>query len=241
MSRKLLSKLLIIAGALCIATLIGYELAAYPWATVGADRANLVSADMPDPTIPPFDFEWMTPPPSLPTSFNINALFEPRAIGAVSVSADFDESISAMSHTGNLAMGILKIARIGLSEWVWHGTEKHQLREGVGFVPGTVLPHEPGNVVLTGHRSGIASEPFRYLHLLEIGDNVTVKCWGMNFNYQVYETFVVGSGELWVMGDVPGEDNVLTLITCDPLVWVGNRPNRLIVRARLVDITEADE
>jgi LPXTG-site transpeptidase (sortase) family protein len=180
----------------------------------------------------------MTPPPSLnrPVSLNANALFQPRGFEAVRLSMD-----PPASRSGNIAVGFIKIGRIDLSEWIWYGTEDAQLWAGVGFMPEGAFPHEPGNVLLTGHRTSTRSEPFRYLHLVEIGDYITIKMWGLNYNYKVYDSFVVGSTETWLYNELDGYEQILTLITCDPIVWFTRRPNRLLVRAYLVDITESDD
>ena len=240
-NRKLLSRILIISGVLCLLAVAGYELFTYPWATARADGSTLISADLPDPTMPPFDFEFATP---RPTSFN-NAVSTPAnplglGSGLQASFVSFDPENAVRSNRGNIAIGILKVARLELSEWIWMGTEEEQLMEGVGFQIGTQFPDEPGNMVLSAHRSHRFKQSFRHLDLMQIGDYVTVKFWGMNYNYQVYEKMVVGNHDVWVMDPVYGEEHVLTLLTCDPVAWIGRRPNRLIVRARLIDVTEAD-
>jgi len=219
---------------MCLVALLCYELITYPWGTARVDGAALISADMPDPTPPPFEFEWLPNPFATddnPTGFNVNAYNQPRPPQATRLST---------ARTENVAVGYIKIGRLDLSEYIWYGAEEQQLREGIGFMPETQLPHLDGNFVLTGHRTHSRSEPFRYLNLMQIGDYVTVVYFGMNFNYKVDDIFVVGATDTWVLEPCDTDAQILTLLTCDPIVWIGRRPNRLIVRAVLVDITESN-
>jgi sortase (surface protein transpeptidase) len=50
------------------------------------------------------------------------------------------------------AWGRIEISSIGLSSMILEGVERKTLQRGVGHIPGTALPGQPGNVALPGHR-----------------------------------------------------------------------------------------
>lgn len=130
-------------------------------------------------------------------------------------------------------LGSVKIPRLNVSENLFMGTES-QVNFGVGHLIGTPLPGEAGNSVIAAHRTarnGI--QPFRHLDLLSVGDAVIVNVNGEVFTYTVYESFIVHELETWVLHSIADETHVLTMVTCDPVVVVTRRDNRLIVRARL--------
>jgi sortase A len=132
-------------------------------------------------------------------------------------------------------LGSIKIPRINISENLFMGTGG-QMRHGAGHLAGTPMPGERGNVVIAAHRvmSG-GKQPFRHLDLLRNGDAVAVKFGDETFTYEVFDSFIVNERDLWVLYPLGGETHMLTLVTCDPVVSVGRRENRLIVRARLAE------
>jgi LPXTG-site transpeptidase (sortase) family protein len=248
LTRSQLSKLLIIAGALCLIALLGYELATYPWGARGRNDQPLhYTQNLPDPTLAPgtgmATMDMLRParptPSPTPTSFNTNALFQPRGFSVTRLSTGSSSGINP--NVENVGIGFLKIGRLDMSEMIYYGATNLQLRAGVGYMPETSLPDEKGNMVLTGHRtSSSGSAVFRYLPSVQIGDYITVTFFGLNYNYQVFDIIVVNARDVWVLDADPDEEYMLTLLTCEPLVWIGHRPNRWIVRARLIDITEVE-
>lgn len=101
------------------------------------------------------------------------------------------------------------------------------------------LPGEYGNVVIFGHSTLPAlynpkdyTTIFTHLPSLEKGDKVIIKVDEAEYEYEVYEMFVVGPEEISVLKQM--KDGVyLTLITCVP---PGTYWKRLIVRAKLVQM-----
>lgn len=132
----------------------------------------------------------------------------------------------AAAPTGQGVIGDIQIARIGLSAMVIEGDSRATLRRGVGHLADTALPGEAGNVVLAGHRDTF----FRPLDRVRIGDVITLRTQGGDFQYQVDSTSVVPLSRVEVLQ--PTAERTLTLITCYPFAFVGPAPDRFIVRAR---------
>lgn len=110
------------------------------------------------------------------------------------------------------------------------------LRNGVIHYPGTALPGDNGNVVITGHSSyyawdaGRFKDVFALLHDVKIGDRVVVYFNQKKFVYEVNKIKVVAPKDVDILGPTPTEQ--LTLITCTPM---GTNLKRLIVIAKLVE------
>jgi sortase A len=131
-------------------------------------------------------------------------------------------------------LGSVKIPRINISENLFVGTDI-QTQYGLGFLDGSALPGAEGNTVIAGHRtSSTGKQPFRHLDKMQNGDVITVTVNDDVFTYEVYDMFIVSKEDIWVLQPLLTERYVLTLVTCDPVVSIGSRPDRLIVRARLV-------
>jgi len=122
-------------------------------------------------------------------------------------------------------VGRLEIPRLGLSAVIREGIDGHTLRIAVGHVPGTALPGESGNVVLSGHRDAF----FRRLGRVRVNDTVRIVTRDGEFHYRVDDTQVTTPDHTEVLD--PTERPTLTLITCYPFGFIGPAPKRFIVRA----------
>ena len=126
------------------------------------------------------------------------------------------------------AIGWLEIPRIGVSAAVVHGDSDALLKTAIGHLPDTPLPWREGNSALAAHRDTF----FRPLRDVRPGDLVRFETPSGELNYRVTETFVVDPEDVWVL-DSTGTA-MLTLITCYPFNFVGEAPQRFIVRAERV-------
>lgn len=120
----------------------------------------------------------------------------------------------------------------------WDALEKdiqEALRNGVVHYPGTALPGESGNVVITGHSSfyawdaGRFKDVFGLLHEVKPKDKIFLFHNQKKYTYEVFDIRVVKPTEIDVLGHT--KDERLTLITCTPL---GTNLKRLIVTAKRV-------
>lgn len=125
-------------------------------------------------------------------------------------------------------VGRLDIPRLGLSVMVAEGIEPKVLRKAAGHIPGTPLPGDSGNVALAGHRD----RHFRPLKDVAPGDEVLLTTPTGSFRYRVEWTRIVAPEDVHVLD--PTDDPTLTLVTCYPFYYVGNAPDRFVVRARQI-------
>lgn len=133
-----------------------------------------------------------------------------------------------------LPIGRLRIPEIDLDVAFRDGIHEDILVEGPGHWPGTPLPGERGNAVLSGHRTTF-THPFGDLDLLEIGDTVKAKLTGEKMmRFEVTRNTVVPEAEYadFVLKQ-PKKPNVrsLTMFACHPK---GFRTYRIVVQARAV-------
>jgi len=112
---------------------------------------------------------------------------------------------------------------------VFDGTDDLTLNRGVGRIAGTARPGQGGNLGIAGHRDGF----FRGLKDVGAGDQIELKIPGRTEVYQVDDVQIVKPTDVQVLEDrgVP----TLTLVTCYPFYFIGNAPQRYIVRARATD------
>jgi sortase A len=125
-------------------------------------------------------------------------------------------------------LGRLEIPRLNLSVIVLEGDDDAILKLGVGHVPGTVVPGQPGNAALAGHRDTF----FRPLRGIQKGDEIRWTSPEYSRQYRVLSLSVVDPTDRTVLE--PTDKDSLTLITCYPFNFIGPAPKRFIVRARLV-------
>ena len=125
-------------------------------------------------------------------------------------------------------LGRIEISAIGLAAMIMEGSDSKTLRHAVGHIPGTPLPGQPGNVVITGHRDTF----FRGLRNVHPDDKITLTTLSGSFRYRVDSTEVVGPQDIAVLDH--SDEAVLTLVTCYPFYYVGPAPKRFIVRARRI-------
>ena len=125
-------------------------------------------------------------------------------------------------------IGRIDIRSIGLSAMIQEGAGARALRRGLGHLPGTSLPGQNGNVVITGHRDTF----FRPLRTIRSDDEITLTTLDGTYRYRVDSTEVVAPTDVRVLA--ASSDAVLTLVTCYPFYFVGPAPKRFIVHAHLL-------
>ncbi|WP_255353860.1 MULTISPECIES: class E sortase [unclassified Frankia] len=78
------------------------------------------------------------------------------------------------------------------------------LRRGPGHMPGTAMPDELGNVVVSGHRTAYR-KPFSRLDELKVGDPFPVEVRDRYHAYRVTESEVVAPTRFDATCPMPGE------------------------------------
>lgn len=151
----------------------------------------------------------VAPPPDLPDSLD----FFPEE------PVDVGESFAFIS-----------IPDIGLDDVVLYaGVDTETLRKGPGHMTTTPLPGQPGNAVISGHRTTYG-RPFFDFDLLEPGDRVEVESEVGTHIYEVREIQIVEPTDVWVTDNRPG--GWLTMTTCHPKF---SARQRLVVWAEMVE------
>lgn len=142
------------------------------------------------------------------------------------------------------AFAQIRIPAIDVDVTVVEGVRRRDLKKGPGHLSGSPLPGQPGNAVISGHRTTYGA-PFGDLNDLEAGDRIEVEtAIGLHI-YEVREApeqcrdehgdCIVRPTDLWVTE--PREGAWLTLTTCHPKF---SARRRLIVFAELVEGPNAD-
>lgn len=126
------------------------------------------------------------------------------------------------------------IERLAGGWTVVEGVTRRDLKNGAGHMPDTPLPGQPGNAVISGHRTTYGA-PFHELDILEPGDLIEVETALGVHTYAVDETIIVRPTEIWVAE--PRDGAWLTLTTCHPKL---SSRRRLVVFAKLVDGPNAE-
>ncbi|MFZ5823619.1 MAG: sortase [Bacillota bacterium] len=128
----------------------------------------------------------------------------------------------------------LEIPRIGVKYLVGEGIENEVLAKGPGRYPQTSLPGEMGNAALAGHRTVRGRPAFFFaINELQPGDPIHIGYRDKQLTFEVEKVFLTTPFDLSVLHPTPYQ--ALTLTTCDP---PGSDEKRLIVRARLVKVTD---
>lgn len=127
------------------------------------------------------------------------------------------------------ALGWIRIPVADVDHVMVSGVTPEVLKLGPGHMPWTSLPGQPGNAVVSGHRTTYGA-PFFDLDLLAMGDAIYVETAIGTHTYQVREILVVEPTDVWVTDPRPGA--WLTLVTCTPRY---SAAHRLIIAAELVD------
>jgi sortase A len=127
------------------------------------------------------------------------------------------------------AVGRIVIEEIAVDWFVGEGIEPWDLSRGPGHGPWSPLPGQPGNSVISGHRTTYGA-PFNRLDELEAGDRITIETLIGIHTYEVVGIAIVEPDDVWTVDHMDGA--WLTLTTCHPEFW---SYERLVVFSKLVD------
>jgi sortase A len=119
----------------------------------------------------------------------------------------------------------LIIPKIKLDEIVLEGVDDDALNGGPGHFPGSALPGQPGNAIVSAHRD----RHFRRLGEIAVGDTVVTESGSMTTRWVIVKRRVVQK-EVPVL--FPAKTATLTLTTCWPIQYLGSAPDRLIITAK---------
>lgn len=120
-------------------------------------------------------------------------------------------------------VAILRIPRLGrdYAKVVVEGVAVADLRKGPGHYPGTAMPGQVGNFVVSGHRTTY-SAPFGNLDRLRVGDPIVLETRVGWFVYRMTRREIVAPTAINVIAPVPEhpglppDSAMLTFTTCNP-------------------------
>ena len=119
----------------------------------------------------------------------------------------------------------LVIPAIDLDEIVLEGVGPMELNGGPGHFPGSVLPGETGNAIVSAHRD----RHFRRFGELRVGSRIRTETRNRTVEWVITERRIVSR-------DTPSlferPDATLTLTTCWPIRYFGSAPDRLLLVAK---------
>ena len=119
----------------------------------------------------------------------------------------------------------LLIPSIDLDEIVMEGVGPVELNGGPGHFPGSVLPGEPGNSILSAHRD----RHFRRVGELGIGARFRTETRKGAIEWVVTERRIVSRDTPALFDE---SEATLTLTTCWPIRYFGPAPDRLLIVAK---------
>lgn len=134
---------------------------------------------------------------------------------------------ASLTQPTGLPEALLRIPTIELEVPVITGTDEVTLNRAVGRIPGTARIEAGGNLGIAGHRDGF----FRGLKDVGPGDQIELVTLGGTRLYEISDIWIVDPDDVSVLA--PTTEASLTLVTCYPFYFVGNAPQRYIVRAVL--------
>lgn len=151
----------------------------------------------------------------------------PPAPGATTPSTTLPPPDAALAPPEGGALARVLIPSIGVDAIVVEGVDPGDLRAGPGHYPGSPLPGQDGNFVLSGHRTTYGA-PFHNLDKLLPGAEVIVQSPAGEFVYQVQWVRVVAPEAVEVVRSTAGVKEI-TLTTCHPKF---SASQRLVVRGQ---------
>lgn len=141
------------------------------------------------------------------------------------------ERVIAYERTGRGGRpeAVLRIPSLALEVPVYGDTSEINLNRGAGHIAGTAALEATGNIGIAAHRDGF----FRKLKDAVIDSEIYLDFGNRSVRYRIVEIQIVApeDGSVLAPTGVPS----LTLVTCFPFYFVGNAPQRYVVRAELDD------
>jgi sortase A len=132
-------------------------------------------------------------------------------------------------HPGHPS-GALRIPSLELAVPIYDGTSEINLNRGAAHIEGTAELAAQGNIGIAAHRDGF----FRKLEAIAIDAEIYLDVGDRSLRYRVVEIGIVMPTDVHVLA--PTEIPSITLVTCYPFYFLGNAPERYIVRAELTDV-----
>lgn len=146
----------------------------------------------------------------------------PRPIGIAAAVATDD-------HPDKKLLATIQIDSIGLKLPILEDATQTNMKFAAAHMLETSPLGKIGNAAIAAHRARSKGRLFNRLDEVKIGDEIVIHASGEKYVYTVFRITIVEPTDVSVLNknDI---DQILTLITCDPIV---SATHRLIVQARI--------
>lgn len=121
-------------------------------------------------------------------------------------------------------VAVLYVPSLHFTAPIYPTASEPHLNRGVGMIDGMATPDNGGNLGVAGHRDGY----FRVLKDIAVGSVIEVRTRARVHRYRVVSLDVVDASDRRLLGDT--DDPTITLVTCYPFYYLGDAPQRFIVR-----------
>jgi sortase A len=175
-------------------------------------------------------------PPLLPASatpMRIVSVASPQPIDQSLWSSQRVRAFAESVATPGIPEGVLRVPALQIAVPIYAGTNEINLNRGAAHIEGTAPLAASGNIGIAAHRDGF----FRKLKDIAIDADVYLDVGIRSLRYRVVELSVVLPGDIHVLA--PTATPSITLVTCYPFYFLGDAPQRYIVRAELADAPPA--
>ena len=119
----------------------------------------------------------------------------------------------------------LEVPKLEMSLVVLEGTNSATLDKSIAHIEDTAMPGEFGNIGIAGHRN----THFKKMEWIRQGDEMILTNAHDRYRYLVESIRLVTPDDVEVLDASLGP--AITIVTCFPFEYVGNAPQRFIVRA----------
>ena len=129
-------------------------------------------------------------------------------------------------------LAVIRVPDLAVAAPIYSDTHVEALEAGAAWVTLTAAPGEAGNIAVAGHRDSF----FRPLEDIPVGTQISLTTADQEQLFAVTSVEIVDPLDTSPLN--PTETTTLTLITCHPFRYLGFAPNRYIIRAELLEVSE---
>lgn len=175
----------------------------------------------------------MTPPPAIEPRTHVVGVDPPPPIDQSLWSGQRVRAFAEAIASPGVPRGVLRVPGLEMAVPIYAGTSEINLNRGAAHIEGTAALAAHGNIGIAAHRDGF----FRKLKDIAIDADIFLDVGSRSLRYRVVEIGVVMPTETHVLA--PTAVPSITLVTCYPFYFLGDAPQRYIVRAELADALPA--
>jgi sortase A len=146
-----------------------------------------------------------------------------------------DQAIPTTTQSAPSQQNRLIVPRMGVDAQVFDGSTQQALSKGLWHIPGSAVPSQNGNIVISAHRwlyKPPNPKTFYLIDKMQIGDPIYYDYHASRYTYKVTKIFIVNPDDVHILKQ---DENKLTLFTCTPLY---STKQRQVVVAELISVDD---